>query len=322
MTTDTVRQADRGLRSRSTAAAYTVGGMAKGSGMIAPNMATMLAVITTDAPLTSRGLRRRAALGRRRDLQPRHRRHGHVHQRHVRAAGDRRGRRRRDRRRTTPRFARGRGGGATRSCERARPHDRTRRRGRDQARHGHGAAAPRARPTPRRPRSRSRTRRWSRPRSSATTRTGAGWRWRVGKSGAAVDPDALRHRLRRHRGLPRTARRSPSTRTRRSRRSTQTRSTIDVDLDLGEARATVLTCDLTYEYVRINGEYRAAMNAPRTDWRVHDDDEGPARQGRDTHRGAALDQAHLGQDRRHQVRRRRDDRPRRCASRSRATSCS
>lgn len=31
----------------------TVGGMAKGSGMIAPNMATMLSVITTDAPLTS-----------------------------------------------------------------------------------------------------------------------------------------------------------------------------------------------------------------------------------------------------------------------------
>ena len=32
---------------------YTVGGIAKGSGMIMPNMATMLAVITTDAPLTS-----------------------------------------------------------------------------------------------------------------------------------------------------------------------------------------------------------------------------------------------------------------------------
>lgn len=31
----------------------TVGGMAKGSGMIAPNMATMLSVITTDAPLSS-----------------------------------------------------------------------------------------------------------------------------------------------------------------------------------------------------------------------------------------------------------------------------
>jgi len=31
---------------------YTVGGMAKGSGMIQPNMATMLAFLTTDAPLT------------------------------------------------------------------------------------------------------------------------------------------------------------------------------------------------------------------------------------------------------------------------------
>jgi glutamate N-acetyltransferase / amino-acid N-acetyltransferase len=33
---------------------FTVGGMAKGSGMIQPNMATMLAFLTTDAPLTSR----------------------------------------------------------------------------------------------------------------------------------------------------------------------------------------------------------------------------------------------------------------------------
>jgi glutamate N-acetyltransferase/amino-acid N-acetyltransferase len=32
---------------------YRVGGMAKGSGMIQPNMATMLAFVTTDAPLTS-----------------------------------------------------------------------------------------------------------------------------------------------------------------------------------------------------------------------------------------------------------------------------
>lgn len=32
---------------------YTVGGMAKGSGMIMPNMATMLGVLTCDAPLTS-----------------------------------------------------------------------------------------------------------------------------------------------------------------------------------------------------------------------------------------------------------------------------
>jgi glutamate N-acetyltransferase / amino-acid N-acetyltransferase len=31
---------------------------------------------------------------------------------------------------------------------------------------------------------------------------------------------------------------------------------VKVDLHLGGAQATVLTCDLTYEYVRINGEYR------------------------------------------------------------------
>jgi len=33
--------------------------------------------------------------------------------------------------------------------------------------------------------------------------------------------------------------------------------TIEVDLGLGSGEATVLTCDLTYDYVRINGEYRS-----------------------------------------------------------------
>ncbi len=33
--------------------------------------------------------------------------------------------------------------------------------------------------------------------------------------------------------------------------------TIAVNLHLGEGAATVWTCDLTYEYVRINGEYRS-----------------------------------------------------------------
>ena len=46
--------------------AFTVGGMAKGSGMIKPNMATMLAYVTTDAPLTSEAcdVALRAAVGR------------------------------------------------------------------------------------------------------------------------------------------------------------------------------------------------------------------------------------------------------------------
>jgi glutamate N-acetyltransferase/amino-acid N-acetyltransferase len=45
---------------------WTVGGMAKGSGMIRPNMATMLGFITTDAPLTADAAEEllRAAVGR------------------------------------------------------------------------------------------------------------------------------------------------------------------------------------------------------------------------------------------------------------------
>ncbi|MGH8898443.1 MAG: bifunctional glutamate N-acetyltransferase/amino-acid acetyltransferase ArgJ [Egibacteraceae bacterium] len=52
MTTDTVpKQAAVEVR-ESTDAACHIGGMAKGSGMIAPEMATLLAVLTTDAPLS------------------------------------------------------------------------------------------------------------------------------------------------------------------------------------------------------------------------------------------------------------------------------
>ena len=48
MTTDSVPK-----MSVSTGAGYTIGGMAKGAGMLAPGLATMLVVITTDAVLTS-----------------------------------------------------------------------------------------------------------------------------------------------------------------------------------------------------------------------------------------------------------------------------
>lgn len=50
MTTD-LRRKEHAVRLRIGTTTYTVGGMAKGSGMIHPNMATMLGVITTDAPL-------------------------------------------------------------------------------------------------------------------------------------------------------------------------------------------------------------------------------------------------------------------------------
>jgi glutamate N-acetyltransferase/amino-acid N-acetyltransferase len=49
MTTDTVAKS-RALRVRSHGRVYTLGGAAKGSGMIHPNMATMLCFLTSDAP--------------------------------------------------------------------------------------------------------------------------------------------------------------------------------------------------------------------------------------------------------------------------------
>ncbi|MEG1391975.1 MAG: bifunctional glutamate N-acetyltransferase/amino-acid acetyltransferase ArgJ, partial [Aurantimicrobium sp.] len=51
MTTDSVPK-----MSTSTGAGYTIGGMAKGAGMLAPGLATMLVVITTDAVLNSEQL--------------------------------------------------------------------------------------------------------------------------------------------------------------------------------------------------------------------------------------------------------------------------
>ena len=52
MTTDTVAK-QHAVSLQLGGRTVCVGGMAKGSGMIKPNMATMLSVITTDAPLTS-----------------------------------------------------------------------------------------------------------------------------------------------------------------------------------------------------------------------------------------------------------------------------
>jgi glutamate N-acetyltransferase/amino-acid N-acetyltransferase len=57
MTTDT-RRKQAAARVRAGGRTYTVGGMAKGAGMIHPQMATLLAVLTTDAPLTSAQARR------------------------------------------------------------------------------------------------------------------------------------------------------------------------------------------------------------------------------------------------------------------------
>ncbi|WP_104091333.1 bifunctional glutamate N-acetyltransferase/amino-acid acetyltransferase ArgJ [Arthrobacter sp. GMC3] len=57
MTTDTVsKQASWTSAPDADGASYTIGGMAKGAGMLAPGLATMLVVITTDAVVEAEGL--------------------------------------------------------------------------------------------------------------------------------------------------------------------------------------------------------------------------------------------------------------------------
>ena len=144
-----------------------------------------------------------------------------------------------------------------RGLRRPRAADRRRRRGRDRARRdrrSRGAVddAPgegdRARGSP--------PRRSSRPRSSATTPTGAACsrppaRRRATAATRDVDAGARDALLQRHDRARPAARRSASSRTsrRRAARSSSTSAS-------ATARASYLTTDLSYDYVRINADYR------------------------------------------------------------------
>ena len=105
MTTDTVpKGASR--RVDVDGVPVTVTGIAKGAGMIHPDMATMLAFIATDAPIAAPLLARDRARGRRRLVQRRDRRRRHVDQRQLRARRHRQGadsRRSRSAERSAPR---------------------------------------------------------------------------------------------------------------------------------------------------------------------------------------------------------------------------
>ena len=132
--------------------------------MIAPSMATMLIVLTTDAVARRRAARRRAARGRAGELRPARHRRLDVHQRHGRPAGVRR-------RRIPP--IRSRSPRPSPSCAatwpgRCRPTPRASPSGSPC-----GSAARRARTTRCSPRGRSPATPWSRPRCSGPTRTGA-----------------------------------------------------------------------------------------------------------------------------------------------------
>jgi glutamate N-acetyltransferase/amino-acid N-acetyltransferase len=77
----------------------------------------------------------------------------------------------------------------------------------------------------------------------------------IGKSGAVVDPGAFDVVFA---GIPTCIAGTAIAFDEDAAAKALGRSDVDVlvDLHVGEASATVWTCDLSYEYVRINGEYR------------------------------------------------------------------
>ncbi len=132
MTTDPFPK-EYAVEVQTAAGTFRVGGMAKGSGMIEPRMATMLGYLTTDAAVDPLMLSRALTEASPLHLQRDHRRRRAVDQRLRVRAGQRR-QRRRDRRRPLPcavrRVPRGRA--------RARARHRARRRRRHQADRDHG----------------------------------------------------------------------------------------------------------------------------------------------------------------------------------------
>jgi hypothetical protein len=154
---------------------------------------------------------------------------------------------------------RGRGGLRRRGPRRLRgagDGHRPRRRGRDQARHRRGRRVrgrrrgARASPTP------SRTRRWSRRRCSPPIPTGA---VSSPRSGGPASPGSTSRACASGSTTPASSAAAAATRTTPRPPGAvmaQDAFRIRVALGRGAAAARVLTCDLSYDYVRINAEYR------------------------------------------------------------------
>ena len=126
--------------SRSASAEVTINGIAKGAGMIAPDMATMLAFVFTDAPIAAPALQALLAEGGRALVQRDHRRQRHLDLRHAAGVRHRRGRgaRRAGDRRRRRSAARRVPSRARQTAAQPRPAGGARRRGRAQVRRGQG----------------------------------------------------------------------------------------------------------------------------------------------------------------------------------------
>ncbi len=223
-------------------AGFTVGGMAKGAAMLAPNMATMLAVLTTDARCGSSdldGALRRAVRGH---VQPDDRGRMHIDQRHRAGAGERGQRHPGDQRRPGRRAGRGvRGagrddGGRRRGCEQGGARDR----------HGGGVGR---RGASRRPQGGGvRSRQVLAQRGGPLLGPGGERAW-IGRGGIRRRPG--RGRLRRRGGVP-GGRRRPARRVGRAPAPAGTAIEMRCDLGLGAGSGAVLTTDLGHGYIDEN----------------------------------------------------------------------
>ena len=222
--------------------------------MIHPNMATMLAFVTTDAPVSPAALQGRPEGGRRRQLQRDLGRRRHLDERHRPPPGLGQARRARDRGRLPgPRPSRGPsptvcrelawmivrdGEGATRVMEVEI----------ERGRHGAGGEARRPRRRHVAPREDGPPRR--RPELGADPRRHRQERRpRLHAPGLAEGREGRPRRGRSSRR--RTARRPPR------RSSPASGSPSRVDLGVGTARARVLASDLGHDYVSLNADYRS-----------------------------------------------------------------
>ena len=215
-------------RARSTPTAGRSAASAKGAGMMAPSLATMLVVVTTDADVDAADRRRRAARRDGRDLRPpRHRRLVSTNDTVLLLASGASG--------VTPGAGRVRRRGH-RGVRRARPADAGRRRGRHQADRRHRRRAPATTPRPSSPAAPWPATAWSRPRCSAPTRTGAGSPRRSAPPRPRVDPQTLSMTVN---GVL-LCRPPPRSATAREADLSGPDVSVEVDLGLGAGQATVL----------------------------------------------------------------------------------
>ena len=259
MTTDTYPEGRHRARRDRRRRASTINGIAKGAGMIAPDMATMLSYVFTDAPIAAAGAAGDAVEIGRALVQRDHRRQRHLDLRHADAVRHRRRRRRRAADRGRRRSARSPPSGARstsscsispiRSCATARA------RANSSRSRSKGAASPQGRQAHR-----------------AVDRQFAAGQDRDRRRGRQLGPRRHGGRQGRREGRARQARhlvRQDPRRPRGPARSRlrrggglglheeRTRSTSPPSSASARGRATVWTCDLTKEYVAINGDYRS-----------------------------------------------------------------